>query len=66
MSQPCRSYDVDVASTPYDLAGGGARAVLEESPGVNRRYHDRWVRHEALCDRVEVGDLHRLAVAAAR
>ena len=42
MSQPCRSYDVDVASTPYDLAGGGARAVLEESPGVNRRYHDRW------------------------
>src|SRR6516165_6856254 len=24
MSQPCRSYDVDVASTPYDLARGGA------------------------------------------
>ena len=27
---------------------------------------DAVVRHEALCDRVEVGDLHRLAVAAAR
>jgi hypothetical protein len=24
-----------------------------------------WVRHEAPCDRVEVRDLHRLAVAAA-
>ncbi|MHA6757179.1 hypothetical protein [Streptacidiphilus sp. PAMC 29251] len=24
-----------------------------------------WVRHEALCDRVEVRDLHRRAVAAA-
>jgi len=24
------------------------------------------VRHEALCIRVEVGDLHRLGVAAAR
>ena len=27
--------------------------------------HDRWVRHEALCNRVEVRDLHRQAVAAA-
>jgi hypothetical protein len=30
-----------------------------------RLYHERWVRHEALCDRVEVRDLHRRAVAAA-
>jgi len=27
---------------------------------------DAIVRHEALCIRVEVGDLHRLGVAAAR
>jgi len=27
MSQPCCSYDVDVASTPYDLARGGARVT---------------------------------------
>ena len=30
-----------------------------------RLYHERWVRHEALCNRVEVRDLHRQAVAAA-
>jgi hypothetical protein len=28
-------------------------------------FNDRLVRHEALCDRVEVRDLHRWAVAAA-
>jgi hypothetical protein len=32
---------------------------------VVRLYHERWVRHEALYDRVEVRDLHRQAVAAA-
>jgi len=32
---------------------------------VVRIYHERWVRHEALYDRVEVRDLHRQAVAAA-
>ena len=32
---------------------------------VVRLYHERWVRHEALCNRVEVRDLHRQAVAAA-
>ena len=33
--------------------------------GLVTLYHERWVRHEALCDRVEVRDLHRQAVAAA-
>jgi hypothetical protein len=28
-------------------------------------YHERWVRHEALCNRVGVKDPHRQAVAAA-
>lgn len=28
-------------------------------------YHERWVRHEAPCNRVEVEDLHRQVVAAA-
>jgi len=27
MSQPCRPHGVDVASTPYDLARGGARVT---------------------------------------
>jgi hypothetical protein len=30
-----------------------------------RLYHERWVRHEALCNRVGVRDPHRQAVAAA-
>jgi Insertion element 4 transposase N-terminal len=30
-----------------------------------RLYHERWVRHEALCNRVGVKDPHRQAVAAA-
>jgi hypothetical protein len=29
-----------------------------------RLYHERWVRHEALCDRVGVGDPYRQPVAA--
>jgi hypothetical protein len=29
-----------------------------------RAYHERWVRHEALCDRVGVRDPHRRPVAA--
>ena len=29
-----------------------------------RLYHERWVRHEALCDRVGVRDPHRQPVAA--
>jgi hypothetical protein len=35
------------------------------APAVVRLYHERWVRHEALCNRVEVRDLHHRAVAAA-
>jgi hypothetical protein len=31
---------------------------------VVRLYHERWVRHEALCDRVGVKDPHRQPVAA--
>ncbi|MFI6690099.1 recombinase family protein [Streptomyces sp. NPDC050485] len=43
-------------------------AVLADTDGVYdpADYNDRLVRHEVLCDRVEVKDHHRRAVAAAR
>lgn len=41
-----------------------ARAYLKALLGTVERKNG-WVRHEAPCDRVEVRDLHRRAVAAA-
>ena len=64
-------YDVDVSA---DLISRVSDAVLEElaewqSRPLDRVYPvlfiDALVRREALCYRVEVRDLHRLAVAAA-
>ena len=64
-------YDVDVSP---DLISRVTDAVVDEladwqSRPLDRVYPvifiDALVRHEALCDRVEVEDLHRLAVAAA-
>jgi DNA invertase Pin-like site-specific DNA recombinase len=42
-------------------------ALLADADGVYDPvdYNDRLVRHEVLCDRVEVKRLHRQAVAAA-
>jgi transposase-like protein len=64
-------YDVDVSSDLISRVTGG---VLEELAEWQSRppgqvypviFIDALVRHEALCIRVEVGDLHCLAVAAA-
>ncbi len=64
-------YDVEVSP---DLISRVTDGVLEELAEWQARPLDRvypvifidaLVRHEALCDRVEVKDLHRLAVAAA-
>ncbi|MGW0828433.1 recombinase family protein [Streptomyces sp. NPDC002845] len=43
-------------------------ALLADTDGVYdpSEYNDRLVRHEVLCDRVEVKDRHRRAVAAVR
>jgi putative transposase len=58
-----------------DLISRVTNGVLEELREWQARpldavypvvFIDALVRHEALCIRVEVGDLHRLAVAAAR
>ncbi|MGA5135391.1 recombinase family protein [Streptomyces olivoreticuli] len=45
-----------------------AGALLADLDGVYdpAEHNDRLVRHEVLCDRVEVKDHHRRAVAAAR
>ncbi len=44
-----------------------AGALLADADGIYDPvdYNDRLVRHEVLCDRVEVKRLHRQAVAAA-
>jgi putative transposase len=64
-------YDVEVSP---DLISRVTDGVLEELQEWQSRpldvvypviFIDALVRHEALCIRVEVGDLHRLAVAAA-
>jgi DNA invertase Pin-like site-specific DNA recombinase len=45
-----------------------ARTLLADTDGVYdpNEYNDRLVRHEVLCDRVEVKDHHRQTVAAVR
>jgi hypothetical protein len=56
-----------VTASRSSLPGGAGIALL--NPPLDAVYPvvfiDALVRHEALCDRVEVKDLHRLAVAAA-
>ncbi len=64
-------YDVEVSADLISRVTGGVIEELAEwqSRLLDRVYPvifiDALVRHEALCDRVEVKDLHRLAVAAA-
>ena len=44
---------------------GGEHDQLEDARSVLDAFHVVKVRHEALCVRMEVRDLHRLVVAAA-
>jgi hypothetical protein len=64
--------DVTVAGSDGSRTGDWYRLITTltdhrryPAPALVRLYHERWVRHEALYDRVEVRDLHRQAVAAA-